>query len=90
MVKKYFVMVISLFFMFLCHVGTASAEESSIPDMDSEDIVAEFVYENDQSTKEESINNISPYLNFTVSHSSLGVNKHVNLKTSIKCPKIKK
>ncbi len=90
MVKKYFVMVFSLFFMFLFHVGTASAEESSISDMDSEDFVAELVYEGDQSTEEESIDKISPFLNFTVRHSSLGINKHVKSKNKYKMSKNQK
>ncbi len=77
MIRKNFLAIFSLIFIFCFIHSSASATERLYVNVQNDNSIAVLAEENDWAEEEESLEGISPFVVFSLSHSSLGINKYV-------------
>lgn len=75
--RKNFLTIFSLIFIFCFIHSSVNATESSYIDVQNDNSIAVLAEESDWAVEEESFVGISPLVVISLSHSTLGINKHI-------------
>lgn len=90
LIKKNFQAIFSLIFI-LCFIhSSVSATERSYVDVENDNSLAVLAEVNDWAEEEESLEGISPFAVFSLSHSALGINKLIKSNNAFNIQKGKK